>query len=289
MKSFDEQNYYELLDISPQAPSPEVESGYQRALSGLGPESAATYSLFQPEELALLRKRIREAYEVLKDPQRRRQYNQSQSLPEFELELEQTLGEGGSRQEGFPVEMERSESLSREAALPRAPEPGEVAEVVRSEETATDAGVAERSDAVADIAKAPVEAATVAPAPSPAPAAVPAAPPVQAAPSPLPAAPTAAANTCTPLMPEINEHTEYSGALLKQVREARKLTLEKIADVTKISIYYLRMMEGDHYEDLPAPVYVKGYLRHVAKFLGLNPQAVVDGYTKRMEPPLAKK
>jgi len=281
MKSFDEQNYYELLDISPQAPSPEVESGYQRALGGLGPESAATYSLFQPEELALLRKRIREAYEVLKDPERRRQYNQSQSLPAFEFE--QALGECGSRQEGLPVEMERS----------RAPEKGEIAEVARSEETATDAGVAERSDAVADIAKAPVEAATVAPAPSPAPAAVAVAvavaPSVQAAASPLPAAPAAAANACTPLMPEINEHTEYSGALLKQVREARKLTLEKIADVTKISIYYLRMMEGDHYEDLPAPVYVKGYLRHVAKFLGLNPQAVVDGYTKRMEPPLAKK
>jgi len=199
--------------------------------------------------------------------------------------------------------MQPSGSLSQEAALPMAPEPGKVAEKARSEETATPAGVAERFDAVADIPRVPVEAATVAPAPSLAPAAVapppvqaaaspPAAvapPPVQAAASPLPAAPATAANTCTPLMPEINEHTEYSGALLKQVREARKLTLERLADVTKISIYYLRMMEGDHYEDLPAPVYVKGYLRHVAKLLGLNPQAVVDGYTRRMEPPLAKK
>jgi flagellar biosynthesis protein FlhG len=90
-------------------------------------------------------------------------------------------------------------------------------------------------------------------------------------------------------MPEINENTEYTGPLLKQVREARKLTLEKLSDITKISIYYLRMLEGDHFEDLPALVYVKGYLRHLAKLLGLNAQALVDSYIKRMEPPPGKK
>ncbi len=84
-------------------------------------------------------------------------------------------------------------------------------------------------------------------------------------------------------MPEINEQTEFTGSLLAQVRQARGLTLERISDITKINIFYLRAFENEKYADLPADVYVRGYLRQVTNLLGLDSQKVVPSYLARMK------
>jgi cytoskeletal protein RodZ len=83
-------------------------------------------------------------------------------------------------------------------------------------------------------------------------------------------------------MPEVTEGTEVTGEILKQAREARQLSLDEIADITKIAIYYLRNLENEYYEELPAEVYVRGYLRQIAKLLGLDPMLVSASYLERM-------
>ncbi len=85
-------------------------------------------------------------------------------------------------------------------------------------------------------------------------------------------------------MPVVDETTEITGALLKQAREAKGLTLDDYVEKTKISIYYLRNIENEDFTDLPAAVYVKWYLKQLAEILGLDPVLVTKGYMKRMDP-----
>jgi flagellar biosynthesis protein FlhG len=84
-------------------------------------------------------------------------------------------------------------------------------------------------------------------------------------------------------MPQLSEDTQITGALLRQAREALGLSLDDYVRVTKISIYYLRNIENEEFDDLPAPVYVRGYLRQMAQILKLDPGRVCAGYLERMQ------
>lgn len=73
------------------------------------------------------------------------------------------------------------------------------------------------------------------------------------------------------------EHTgEWTGAILRQVREIRGLTLEQVAQRTKIGRGHLRFIEEDSYDFLPPDVYVKGFITQIAKVLGLDPGSIAS-------------
>jgi hypothetical protein len=67
--------HYEVLGIDPSASGEEVEEAYQRCLALYGDGALATYSLLEPEEMRAARARVDEAYGVLRDPDRRREYD----------------------------------------------------------------------------------------------------------------------------------------------------------------------------------------------------------------------
>ena len=68
------------------------------------------------------------------------------------------------------------------------------------------------------------------------------------------------------------------GTWLRRQREIREISLREIADVTKISIRYLEALEQDRFDVLPAPVFAKGFLREYARYVGLDPDEVVNTY-----------
>lgn len=108
--------------------------------------------------------------------------------------------------------------------------------------------------------------------------------PLPPAPPPQDAGPAAPLDLAPcPRMPEIGPDTVFDGHLLRQIRQARGLSLEKVADKTKINIYYLRNIEEDKYKELPAPVYTRGYLRLLAAALKLDPERVVRTYLENMK------
>jgi flagellar biosynthesis protein FlhG len=81
---------------------------------------------------------------------------------------------------------------------------------------------------------------------------------------------------------EIHAETEFTGALLRKVREAEAIDLAEIAQKTKISSAHLAAIENEAYADLPAPVYVQGFVQQVAKLLKLDPAQVAKTYMRRM-------
>jgi len=74
----------------------------------------------------------------------------------------------------------------------------------------------------------------------------------------------------------------YSGSLIRAVREAKSITLQQVADSTRISVRYLEAIESDAHERLPSATFVKGYVREVARLLKLDEESVVTGYMRRL-------
>jgi len=67
---------------------------------------------------------------------------------------------------------------------------------------------------------------------------------------------------------------------LRDARVAAGLSLEKLSEQTKIPIKYIRYLEDENYEGLPAEIYVKGFLRQCSSYLRIDPQPLIDLYTK---------
>jgi len=75
MKRLAEQDYYNLLEISPKASFEEVRSAYDQAISIYATDSIATYTLFTQKEREVILSRLAEAYKTLTNSQLRKEYN----------------------------------------------------------------------------------------------------------------------------------------------------------------------------------------------------------------------
>lgn len=68
------------------------------------------------------------------------------------------------------------------------------------------------------------------------------------------------------------------GALLREAREKKGVSLEEAEKATRIRARFLRALEDDDLAALPAPAQARGFLSIYAEFLGLNAEQVVDWY-----------
>jgi beta-lactam-binding protein with PASTA domain/transcriptional regulator with XRE-family HTH domain len=68
------------------------------------------------------------------------------------------------------------------------------------------------------------------------------------------------------------------GTILRTARENKGVTLAKAESSTRIRRKYLQALEEGRADDLPEPVFAKGFLRNYATYLGLDPQDVLELY-----------
>lgn len=68
------------------------------------------------------------------------------------------------------------------------------------------------------------------------------------------------------------------GHILREARENKGLTLEEVQSKTRINVRYLAALESGQYSALPTPVHARGFLRNYARYLGLDPQPLLDRY-----------
>jgi flagellar biosynthesis protein FlhG len=74
---------------------------------------------------------------------------------------------------------------------------------------------------------------------------------------------------------------EITGPFLRKVRELRGLELSDISQRTKISERYLRGIEEERFGDMPAAVYVRGYVMEYARVLRIDAHRVTESYLAR--------
>ena len=74
----------------------------------------------------------------------------------------------------------------------------------------------------------------------------------------------------------------YSGALLRELREQKGITIEDLMEETRISEKLLRALENEDRSSLPSTdTFVQGYLRSVGRVLGLDEESLAQGYFER--------
>jgi cytoskeleton protein RodZ len=68
------------------------------------------------------------------------------------------------------------------------------------------------------------------------------------------------------------------GEHLKREREMRGVSLEEVSAATRISTRFLEAIENEHWDKLPGGVFNRGFIRSVARFLGLDEDSMVAEY-----------
>jgi curved DNA-binding protein CbpA len=271
MKPYQQQNYYQLLEVPITATIEEIRSAYARALQLHDPASAAMYALADPSQIEDLRNMLVEAMETLTSVELRADYDRSLGFAPA------AAARSGPTQLGM-TEILRSASSQPHLHRTIASRPS--ADDQRVETTATHP--IETPDAVPSSPEEPAapgpEAAAVNPIGRP--DAVPSPPEEPAAPGPDAAAaqPSPLAHQIRAKPKEFSPDAEFNGELLREVRESRGLTLQQVGERTRISVRHLENVEADRYEGLPAAVYLRGIVMNLARELKLDPIRVARSY-----------
>ncbi|MBU0729011.1 MAG: helix-turn-helix domain-containing protein [Proteobacteria bacterium] len=79
----------------------------------------------------------------------------------------------------------------------------------------------------------------------------------------------------------VDEISEFDGHALRQIRIALHVDLEDVADTTKVQLRHLKNIEEEDFAALPVPVYTRGFVVLLAKYLSLDPEKVAQDYMKR--------
>src|SRR5262249_57167608 len=68
------------------------------------------------------------------------------------------------------------------------------------------------------------------------------------------------------------------GEHLKRERELREVSLDELSKSTRISSRFLDALENENWEKLPGGVFGHGFVRTIARYLGLDEEALLAEY-----------
>lgn len=198
-KDFTQLNYYEMLDIKPNATALEIRAAYNSALQMYQPDSLVSYSFFSQKERKEILARLEKAYSTLINEKEREIYN-NELIRAGVLEPTE-IGPAAKR----PVSI-FDFNRQKDTSLPK----------VRGSELKTKISQNQR-------------------------------------------------------VSEIILRQDIKGADLKEIRNELGVTIETIHQQTKIRLDYLHWIEDDKTEKLPAPVFLKGFIKAYLKCLCIEP------------------
>ena len=240
-------DHYRVLELVPKASPKEVQSAYQLLKKTYDPETTFLSPVIEAPRLRELQARIEAAYRSLIFLESRATYDR-QMLKDGALRADDVRGlhEGGATGPAAQTQDGPGE--------PTAP-----LEVAGGE-------MVSEGGAVAAEASVPIAASS------------PEFRPAQET------APEAAADLPAPTVSaEPNPAVPESGAALRQERERLRLSVEAIAGKTKIRPSHLLAIEEERFGDLPAAVFVRGFLKEYARSLGLPSDPITRLYMKRYQ------
>ncbi len=276
------QNYYEILDVRQDATQNEIRQAYFRVKAAYSKDSAALYSLFDEQETQLVLERVEQAYLVLSSAEKRKEYDKVHGFLSAD-ELPEERASGGTSLThntfSFAKTAERPQADAAHQAAQNVfgggssfaddtfpPMSGQMSGPLVGQASSNPAQVAELSPAVSaqrensvhqtddsrmfenrlgivrrvDIVK---------------------------------------SRTPSPEVEEIiTQESEFRGSFLRKIRECLGITLDELAEFTKISQTYLNCLEEEEFESLPAAVFVRGFVVQVAKALKLPHEKVAEHY-----------
>jgi len=82
---------------------------------------------------------------------------------------------------------------------------------------------------------------------------------------------------------DAEDEGEFDGPRLRRARLRSGIELDEIAGVTKVNPTYLRFIEEERFDELPAAVYVRGFVMGYASCVRLDPESVAKSYMARFK------
>ena len=76
--------------------------------------------------------------------------------------------------------------------------------------------------------------------------------------------------------------TDSFGSCLRRAREKRQLSLRDVASATKIPRTTLELIEASSLDDLPADVFVRGFIRSYARVVGTDENEPLHGFERAL-------
>ncbi|HLE01751.1 MAG TPA: helix-turn-helix domain-containing protein [Bdellovibrionota bacterium] len=247
----EQNNYYDVLDLTPGASEKEIKDAYLRAKTTYNKDSVALYTLVSPEEREEILEQIEEAYGVLSNNERRKDYDRCHGLLVMD---DSHLNEGVANDivsidRVPPMEVLTSEDI----LIPPATDFIENSAFSESSGPSTRMEpVSRESTAAHERARTPQD--------------------VQSSQTPV-IEPVSAE--------ELAREIEWRGSLLRRIRESRRISVEEMSTATKISKSYLVAIEAENFAKLPAAVFLRGFVTQISKILRLPPERVAPAYLAR--------
>src|ERR1700733_2943944 len=68
------------------------------------------------------------------------------------------------------------------------------------------------------------------------------------------------------------------GEFLRHERERRGITIEQVASATKVGVRTLHALEADHFAELPAKPFIRGFVTSYCRFIGLDAKEVLSRF-----------
>jgi cytoskeleton protein RodZ len=80
----------------------------------------------------------------------------------------------------------------------------------------------------------------------------------------------------------LGREARHGGEVIAQERENRQMSLRELSLRTRIGIRHLEALEAMDRENLPRPLYVRGYLREIARVLELPLESLLERYLREL-------
>jgi DnaJ-class molecular chaperone len=237
-------NYYEVLEVATEATLQDIHTAYTRAKNAYSGDSVALYSLMSQEECSQILQQIEEAYSILGVAEKRREYDQVRGLNQTHTP------------EGFNEKMMNRPDYQPQNSLKDMLNDNQNFDDVLNEK-------AQKAEFKYKQEHSAKNEATVSK--------------VQAHQKF-----GLAFEQDTEFEQQIENCNQFSGEFLKQIRDYKLVTVERMAEMTRISKTYIRNIEEDDFTKLPADVYTRGFVYQYAKCLKLNPDLVATSYINHL-------
>ena len=77
---------------------------------------------------------------------------------------------------------------------------------------------------------------------------------------------------------QILQKDKFDGLFLKQIRQHLEYSQSELSGITRIKGCYIEALENNDFENLPAPVFVRGFIAQISKVFGLDDQKICQSY-----------
>lgn len=233
---FDEpKTYYEILELEADATEKDVQESYLKLKNAFSKNATATYSIFDQSQAESELENIENAFQVLSNPERRKEYDKRHGLIVTEKNTKVSKNESNSLSEDEFLLIPPSTEIQNSAKEDHS-------DLAASMDTDTSAkpssSPSSQFDPVSENAEGALDA-------------------------------------------KINDEIEWKGTFIQFVRIEKNVSIEELSTQTKISKNYIRAIEEEQYDKLPAAVFLRGFLIQMCRILKLPEEKVITAYISR--------